>query len=148
VTYESNVLFAMRFMVDKAVVGGNWVELPAGESAAAARAPPFLPRLPLRPHSRRRSRRGADCLAAGLPPGARLRQGLYLLPQRPCSGQQLCTHPHPPLAPPERPFNRPPLKSHSGKYQLETGQGATYCQLEAHIHHSELISHPPEGACR
>ncbi len=30
VTYESNVLFAMRFMVDKAVVGGNWVELPAG----------------------------------------------------------------------------------------------------------------------
>ena len=29
-TYESNVLFALRFMIDHEVVGGNWVELPAG----------------------------------------------------------------------------------------------------------------------
>ncbi|PNW88124.1 hypothetical protein CHLRE_01g015250v5 [Chlamydomonas reinhardtii] len=29
-TYESNVLFTLRFMVDCKVVGGNWVELPAG----------------------------------------------------------------------------------------------------------------------
>ena len=29
-TYESNVLFVLRFMVDCDVVGGNWVELPAG----------------------------------------------------------------------------------------------------------------------
>eukprot|EP00195_Chlamydomonas_chlamydogama_P002057 CAMPEP_0202920478 /NCGR_PEP_ID=MMETSP1392-20130828/76878_1 /ASSEMBLY_ACC=CAM_ASM_000868 /TAXON_ID=225041 /ORGANISM="Chlamydomonas chlamydogama, Strain SAG 11-48b" /LENGTH=1079 /DNA_ID=CAMNT_0049613975 /DNA_START=162 /DNA_END=3401 /DNA_ORIENTATION=+ len=29
-TYESNVLYAMRFMVDLNVVGGNWIELPAG----------------------------------------------------------------------------------------------------------------------
>lgn len=29
-TYESNVLFALRFMIDHDVVGGNWVELPAG----------------------------------------------------------------------------------------------------------------------
>lgn len=29
-TYESNVLFALRFMIDHKVVGGNWVELPAG----------------------------------------------------------------------------------------------------------------------
>uniref|UniRef100_A0A7S3QWA8 DNA polymerase n=1 Tax=Dunaliella tertiolecta TaxID=3047 RepID=A0A7S3QWA8_DUNTE len=29
-TYESNVRFALRFMIDKNVVGGNWVELPAG----------------------------------------------------------------------------------------------------------------------
>ncbi|KAJ9506485.1 hypothetical protein QJQ45_019412 [Haematococcus lacustris] len=29
-SYESNVLFAMRFMVDTGVVGGSWVELPAG----------------------------------------------------------------------------------------------------------------------
>ena len=28
-TYESNVLFALRFMIDHGVVGGNWVELPA-----------------------------------------------------------------------------------------------------------------------
>jgi DNA polymerase delta subunit 1 len=29
-TYESHVLFALRFMVDCSIVGGNWVELPAG----------------------------------------------------------------------------------------------------------------------
>jgi DNA polymerase delta subunit 1 len=29
-TYESNVVFAMRFMVDLGIVGGNWVELPKG----------------------------------------------------------------------------------------------------------------------
>ncbi|PRW18348.1 DNA polymerase delta catalytic subunit [Chlorella sorokiniana] len=29
-TYESNVLYALRFMIDCSVVGGNWVELPAG----------------------------------------------------------------------------------------------------------------------
>jgi DNA polymerase elongation subunit (family B) len=27
-TYESNVLFALRFMVDTDIVGGNWVRLP------------------------------------------------------------------------------------------------------------------------
>jgi DNA polymerase delta subunit 1 len=29
-TFESNVLFILRFMVDCKVTGGNWVELPAG----------------------------------------------------------------------------------------------------------------------
>ncbi|KAL2630232.1 hypothetical protein R1flu_014918 [Riccia fluitans] len=28
-TYESNVLFALRFMIDCGIVGGNWIELPA-----------------------------------------------------------------------------------------------------------------------
>lgn len=28
VTYESNVLFALRFMIDHEVVGGNWIEFP------------------------------------------------------------------------------------------------------------------------
>ena len=30
VTYESNVLYALRFMIDRDVVGGGWMELPAG----------------------------------------------------------------------------------------------------------------------
>ncbi|GMH07696.1 hypothetical protein Nepgr_009536 [Nepenthes gracilis] len=30
-TYESNVLFALRFMIDCNVVGGNWIEVPAGK---------------------------------------------------------------------------------------------------------------------
>ncbi|WCJ37598.1 DNA polymerase delta catalytic subunit [Euphorbia peplus] len=30
-TYESNVLFALRFMIDCNVVGGNWIEIPAGK---------------------------------------------------------------------------------------------------------------------
>ena len=30
-TYESNVVFALRFMIDCSVVGGNWVELPPGQ---------------------------------------------------------------------------------------------------------------------
>ena len=30
VTYESGVMFTLRFMVDTSVVGGNWVECPAG----------------------------------------------------------------------------------------------------------------------
>lgn len=29
-TYESHVLFVLRFMIDCNVVGGGWVELPAG----------------------------------------------------------------------------------------------------------------------
>jgi DNA polymerase delta subunit 1 len=29
-TFESNVLFVLRFMVDCSIVGGNWIELPAG----------------------------------------------------------------------------------------------------------------------
>ena len=34
-TYESNVLYTLRFMVDCGVVGGNWVEVPAGQYALA-----------------------------------------------------------------------------------------------------------------
>ncbi|XP_047958487.1 DNA polymerase delta catalytic subunit [Salvia hispanica] len=30
-TYESNVLFALRFMVDCNIVGGNWIEVPCGK---------------------------------------------------------------------------------------------------------------------
>lgn len=30
-TFESNVLFALRFMIDRDVVGCNWVELPRGK---------------------------------------------------------------------------------------------------------------------
>ncbi|XP_042018724.1 DNA polymerase delta catalytic subunit-like [Salvia splendens] len=30
-TYESNVLFALRFMVDCNIVGGNWIEVPQGK---------------------------------------------------------------------------------------------------------------------
>lgn len=29
-TYESNVLFALRFMIDCNIVGGNWIEVSAG----------------------------------------------------------------------------------------------------------------------
>ncbi|XP_059432438.1 DNA polymerase delta catalytic subunit [Corylus avellana] len=30
-TYESNVLFALRFMIDRKIVGGNWIEVLAGK---------------------------------------------------------------------------------------------------------------------
>ncbi|CAN1169464.1 DNA polymerase delta catalytic subunit [Linum perenne] len=30
-TYESNVVFTLRFMVDCGIVGGNWIEVPAGK---------------------------------------------------------------------------------------------------------------------
>lgn len=30
-TYESNILFVLRFMIDCGIVGGNWVELPSGK---------------------------------------------------------------------------------------------------------------------
>ena len=36
-TFESNVLYTLRFMVDRGVVGGNWVELPAGSYAHRAK---------------------------------------------------------------------------------------------------------------
>ncbi|KAG1677462.1 hypothetical protein FOA52_001918 [Chlamydomonas sp. UWO 241] len=36
-TYESNVVYTLRFMVDLGVVGGNWVELPAGSYQVAQR---------------------------------------------------------------------------------------------------------------
>eukprot|EP00850_Spirogloea_muscicola_P000852 SM000003S11097 [mRNA] locus=s3:857343:865257:- [translate_table: standard] len=35
-TYESNVVYALRFMVDRDIVGGNWVELPAGDYVPVA----------------------------------------------------------------------------------------------------------------
>lgn len=31
ITFESNVLFALRFMIDHKIGGGNWVEIPAGK---------------------------------------------------------------------------------------------------------------------
>lgn len=34
-TFESNVLYTLRFMVDRAVVGGNWLELPAKKLSRA-----------------------------------------------------------------------------------------------------------------
>ncbi|XP_034213465.1 DNA polymerase delta catalytic subunit isoform X2 [Prunus dulcis] len=34
-TYESNVLFALRFMIDCKIVGGNWIEVPAGRYKTA-----------------------------------------------------------------------------------------------------------------
>lgn len=37
VTYESNVLFALRFMVDCSIVGGNWIEVPAGKYKKTAK---------------------------------------------------------------------------------------------------------------
>lgn len=36
-TYESNVLFALRFMIDRDIVGGNWIELAAGTFYDTAR---------------------------------------------------------------------------------------------------------------
>jgi DNA polymerase delta subunit 1 len=30
-TYESNIAFALRFMIDTDIVGGNWVEVPKGK---------------------------------------------------------------------------------------------------------------------
>lgn len=36
-TYESNVLFALRFMIDCNIVGGNWIEVPVGKYKKAAR---------------------------------------------------------------------------------------------------------------
>jgi DNA polymerase family B, exonuclease domain len=31
ITYESNILFALRFMIDCNIVGGNWIEVPSGK---------------------------------------------------------------------------------------------------------------------
>ncbi|KAL5714576.1 DNA-directed DNA polymerase [Ranunculus cassubicifolius] len=37
ITYESNVLFALRFMVDCNIFGGNWIEVPAGKYKKVSR---------------------------------------------------------------------------------------------------------------
>jgi len=39
-TFESNVLFALRFMVDTDIVGGNWIELPASKYITVAASHP------------------------------------------------------------------------------------------------------------
>ncbi|KAE9449729.1 hypothetical protein C3L33_18376, partial [Rhododendron williamsianum] len=36
-TFESNVLFALRFMIDCNIVGGNWIEVPAGKYKKSAK---------------------------------------------------------------------------------------------------------------
>lgn len=36
-TYESNVLFALRFMIDCNIVGGNWIEVTAGKYKKTAK---------------------------------------------------------------------------------------------------------------
>ena len=44
-TYESSVLYPLRFMIDTNIVGGNWVELPKGSyhlEAEQVRGPAFL----------------------------------------------------------------------------------------------------------
>ncbi|KAG2716179.1 hypothetical protein I3843_05G168600 [Carya illinoinensis] len=37
ITFESNVLFALRFMIDRNIVGGNWIEVPAGKYKKTAK---------------------------------------------------------------------------------------------------------------
>nr|O48901.1 RecName: Full=DNA polymerase delta catalytic subunit [Glycine max]AAC18443.1 DNA polymerase delta [Glycine max] len=37
-TYESNVLFALRFMIDCNIVGGNWIGIPAGKYKKTAKS--------------------------------------------------------------------------------------------------------------
>ncbi|RWR92782.1 DNA polymerase delta catalytic subunit isoform X1 [Cinnamomum micranthum f. kanehirae] len=37
ITYESNVLFALRFMIDCNIVGGNWIEVPVGKYKKTAK---------------------------------------------------------------------------------------------------------------
>ncbi|KAJ1685857.1 hypothetical protein LUZ63_017247 [Rhynchospora breviuscula] len=37
VTYESNILFALRFMIDRNIVGGNWIEVPSGKYKKSAK---------------------------------------------------------------------------------------------------------------
>ncbi|KAJ4751824.1 DNA polymerase [Rhynchospora pubera] len=37
VTYESNILFALRFMIDCNIVGGNWIEVPLGKYKKSAK---------------------------------------------------------------------------------------------------------------
>ena len=37
-TFESNVLYPLRFMIDTDIVGGNWIEFPAGTYALAGAA--------------------------------------------------------------------------------------------------------------
>ncbi|KAL8166299.1 hypothetical protein V2J09_007798 [Rumex salicifolius] len=36
-TYDSNVLFALRFMIDCNIVGGNWIEVPVGKYKLVAK---------------------------------------------------------------------------------------------------------------
>ncbi|CAA0833903.1 DNA polymerase delta catalytic subunit [Striga hermonthica] len=38
ITYESNVLFALRFMIDCNIVGGNWIEVPNGKYKKTAQS--------------------------------------------------------------------------------------------------------------
>ncbi|KAL8541954.1 hypothetical protein ACS0TY_002988 [Phlomoides rotata] len=40
-TYESNVFFALRFMIDCNIVGGNWIEVPGGKYKKTARNPTY-----------------------------------------------------------------------------------------------------------
>lgn len=35
-TYESNIVFVLRFMIDTKVVGMNWIEVPAGKYTIAS----------------------------------------------------------------------------------------------------------------
>lgn len=37
VTYESNILFALRFMIDCNIVGGNWIEVLTGKYKKTAK---------------------------------------------------------------------------------------------------------------
>lgn len=37
-TYESNILFALRFMIDCNIVGGNWIEISAGKYKKAIKS--------------------------------------------------------------------------------------------------------------
>ncbi|URD93395.1 DNA polymerase [Musa troglodytarum] len=37
-TYESNILFALRFMIDSHIVGGNWIEISAGKYKKAIKS--------------------------------------------------------------------------------------------------------------
>jgi DNA polymerase delta subunit 1 len=116
-TYESNVLYALRFMIDSGMGGGAWVELPAGSyrlRTAAAPPPPPQATPPAPPPG------GPGAVAAAAPGAA-----------APFDGEgAAAAAPSDPLVIPSSSPDHPAI---------------TYCQREAHVHAASVVAHAPEG---
>ena len=72
ITYESHVLFTLRFMVDCDIVGGGWVELPAGSYQVAAVCLTSTCTAPQAPAACLRCNDGLQCCMHPLSPGLEL----------------------------------------------------------------------------
>lgn len=147
-TYESNVLYVLRFMVDRGVVGGSWVELPPGKYSlvpAQVRLPGEVVVSGWKKRGPATARQPRLAAIGELGTGTLRRQGASWSPvfRLLCKRGKLWVTELWMLQ--GSAGAGLPAESHRLPFRRRTQAQTSHCQLEAQISAQDLLSHVPEG---